>query len=43
MKTAFVLYPDMTALDIVGPYEIISRWPDTDVHFLAASLEPGAL
>jgi transcriptional regulator GlxA family with amidase domain len=40
MKTAFVLYPDMTALDIVGPYEIISRWPDADVHFLARSLEP---
>ena len=40
MKTAFVLYPDMTALDIVGPYELISRWPDTDVHFLASSLEP---
>jgi transcriptional regulator GlxA family with amidase domain len=40
MKTAFVLYPDMTALDIVGPYEIISRWPDADVHFLARTLEP---
>ena len=40
MKTAFVLYPDMTALDLVGPYEIISRWPDAEVHFLARSLEP---
>src|SRR5437764_14802853 len=40
MKTAFVLYPDMTALDIVGPYELISRWPDAEVHFLARSLEP---
>src|SRR5881275_1775473 len=40
MKVAFVLYPDMTALDMVGPYEIISRWPDADVHFLARSLEP---
>jgi transcriptional regulator GlxA family with amidase domain len=40
MKIAFVLYPDMTALDIVGPYEIISRWPDAEVHFLARSLEP---
>ena len=27
MKTAFVLYPDFTALDLVGPYEVISRWP----------------
>jgi len=40
MKTAFVLYPDMTALDMVGPYEIISRWPDADVHFIARSLAP---
>jgi transcriptional regulator GlxA family with amidase domain len=40
MKTAFVLYPDFTALDLVGPYELISRWPDAEVHFLARSLEP---
>jgi len=40
MKTAFVLYPDFTALDLVGPYEVISRWPDVEVHFLARSLEP---
>ena len=40
MKTAFVLYPDFTALDLIGPYEVISRWPDADVHFLATSLDP---
>src|SRR5690242_771472 len=40
MKTAFVLYPDFTALDLVGPYEVISRWPGAEVHFLATSLEP---
>ena len=40
MKVAYVLYPDFTALDLVGPYEIISRWPDAEVHFLARSLEP---
>ena len=40
MKVAFVLYPDFTALDIVGPYEVISRWPDADVHFLASSSGP---
>ena len=28
MKIAYVLYPDFTALDSVGPYEVISRWPD---------------
>jgi transcriptional regulator GlxA family with amidase domain len=40
MKIAYVLYPDFTALDLVGPYEVISRWPDADVHFLSRSLEP---
>jgi transcriptional regulator GlxA family with amidase domain len=39
MKIAYVVYPDFTALDLVGPYEIISRWPDADVHFVARSLE----
>jgi len=40
MRIAYVLYPDFTALDLVGPYEIISRWPGADVHFVASSLEP---
>jgi transcriptional regulator GlxA family with amidase domain len=40
MKIAFVVYPDFTALDLVGPYEIISRWPNAEVHFIASSPEP---
>ena len=40
MKIAYVLYPDFTALDLVGPYEVISRWPGAEVHFLARSLDP---
>jgi putative intracellular protease/amidase len=40
MKIAYVIYPDFTALDLVGPYEVISRWPDAEVHFLARSLDP---
>jgi transcriptional regulator GlxA family with amidase domain len=40
MKTAYVLYPDFTALDLVGPYEVISRWPEAEVHFVARSLDP---
>jgi transcriptional regulator GlxA family with amidase domain len=40
VKIAYVLYPDFTALDLVGPYEVISRWPEAEVHFLARSLEP---
>jgi transcriptional regulator GlxA family with amidase domain len=40
MKVAYVLYQDFTALDLVGPYEVISRWPNVEVHFLARSLDP---
>jgi putative intracellular protease/amidase len=40
MRVAFVLYPAFTALDLVGPYDIISRWPGAEVHFVARSLEP---
>lgn len=40
MKIAFVLYPDFTALDLVGPYEVISRWPGAETRFLASSLDP---
>jgi transcriptional regulator GlxA family with amidase domain len=40
LRIAYVLYPDFTALDLVGPYEVISRWPGAEVRFLARSLEP---
>src|SRR5687767_8270120 len=40
MKIAYVLYPDFTGLDLVGPYEVISRWPDADIHFVASTLGP---
>ena len=40
MRIAYVVYPDFTGLDLVGPYEIISRWPDADVHFVASSPDP---
>jgi transcriptional regulator GlxA family with amidase domain len=40
MRIAYVVYPDFTGLDLVGPYEVISRWPDADVHFVASSPGP---
>jgi transcriptional regulator GlxA family with amidase domain len=40
MKIAFVLYPGFTALDLVGPYDVIARWPEAEVRFLAATMEP---
>jgi transcriptional regulator GlxA family with amidase domain len=35
MQIAFLLYPDMTALDAVGPYEVLARLPAADVKFVA--------
>jgi transcriptional regulator GlxA family with amidase domain len=40
MKIAYVVYPDFTALDLVGPYDVISRWPDAEVHFVASASRP---
>jgi putative intracellular protease/amidase len=40
MRIAYVVYPDFTGLDLVGPYEVISRWPDAEVHFVASSAAP---
>jgi putative intracellular protease/amidase len=36
MRIAYVLYPDFTGLDLVGPYEVISRWPDADASVCTA-------
>jgi transcriptional regulator GlxA family with amidase domain len=33
MRIAMVLYPRMTALDIVGPYEVLSRLPGAEIVF----------
>jgi hypothetical protein len=33
IKVAYVLYPDFTRLDLIGRYEVISRWPDAEMHF----------
>jgi transcriptional regulator GlxA family with amidase domain len=40
MKIAYVVYPDFTALDLVGPYEVTSRWPEADIHFVASTAGP---
>lgn len=34
-QVAIVLYPGFTALDAVGPYEVLVSLPDTHVHFIA--------
>jgi putative intracellular protease/amidase len=39
-EIAFLLYPDMTALDAVGPYEVLARLPgDPDPPFDSGSLD----
>jgi transcriptional regulator GlxA family with amidase domain len=40
MKIAYVIYPDFTALDLIGPYEVISLWPDVELHWVATSPGP---
>jgi transcriptional regulator GlxA family with amidase domain len=37
---AFVLYPNMTALDLVGPYDVLGHVPGVTCHFVAAGLSP---
>jgi transcriptional regulator GlxA family with amidase domain len=39
MNIAIVLYDKLTALDAIGPYEVLSRLPGADLKFVAA--EPG--
>ncbi|GAY07121.1 DJ-1/PfpI family protein [Pseudonocardia sp. N23] len=35
MQIAIVLYPDFTALDVIGPYEVLGRLPGAEVVFVA--------
>jgi putative intracellular protease/amidase len=37
MKIAILLYDNMTALDVIGPYEVLSRLPEAEVKFVAES------
>ncbi len=37
----FLLYPGFTALDAIGPYEVLSRIPEARVRFVAA--QPGPI
>ena len=35
MQIAIVLYPGFTALDVIGPYEVLGRLPGAEVVFVA--------
>jgi transcriptional regulator GlxA family with amidase domain len=40
ISIAVVVYDRLTALDAIGPYEVLSRLPGADVAFVAAELGP---
>jgi transcriptional regulator GlxA family with amidase domain len=40
MDIAILLYPGLTALDAIGPYEVLSRIPGAEVEFLACETGP---
>src|SRR5438105_9613114 len=35
-----ILFPDLTQLDLTGPYEVFARMPMTTVHLLAETRQP---
>jgi putative intracellular protease/amidase len=40
MEIAILLYDEMTALDAIGPYEVLSRLPGATVRFVAEKAGP---
>ncbi|KOV88322.1 DJ-1/PfpI family protein [Nocardia sp. NRRL S-836] len=40
MDVAYVLYPNMTALDLVGPFEVLGCVPVVTPRFVARTLDP---
>jgi cyclohexyl-isocyanide hydratase len=40
LTVGLILFPDLTQLDLTGPYEIFARLPDTKVYLVAGSLAP---
>ena len=40
LKVGVVLFPELTQLDLTGPYEVFTRLPDTRVFLTAETLAP---
>jgi transcriptional regulator GlxA family with amidase domain len=40
MKVAFLLYDRLTALDLIGPYEVLQGMPEVSVQFVAREAGP---
>lgn len=39
-QIGLVLYPELTQLDLTGPFEVFSAMPDANVHLIWKTLEP---
>jgi len=39
-QVGMLLFPRMTQLDLTGPYEVLARLPNTQVHLVARDMEP---
>lgn len=40
MNVGFIVFPNMTQLDITGPAQVLSRLPGAKVHYIWKTLEP---
>jgi cyclohexyl-isocyanide hydratase len=40
LNIAFVLFPNLTQLDMTGPAQVLHRLPDSKVEYVAATLDP---
>lgn len=39
LQIGMLLFPELTQLDLTGPYEVFSKFPQAEVHLIAASPE----
>ena len=39
-QTGLLLFPNLTQLDMTGPYEVFAKFPDSEVHLLWKTLGP---
>jgi cyclohexyl-isocyanide hydratase len=40
LQIGFILFPNLTQLDLTGPWEVFSKLPGTTCHLLAPTLDP---
>ena len=40
IRIGLLLFPNLTQLDLTGPYEVFTKFPDADVHLLWKTLDP---